>query len=123
MNAYAALFPRTTSLNILDFEAFVFYTSSIQQDLIRDGIADLQYFYPEDRADGVRRLIIYLQSAEILMDHDSVITKLRGLMLPQDMAWVQDLKYDSAIVSAGPDGIEMVADSKDGYLMIAAIDG
>ncbi|MCR9202432.1 MAG: hypothetical protein NXI04_27635 [Planctomycetaceae bacterium] len=123
MSVYVARYPGPTALNVVDFQIFTWYTSSIQQDLIRDGKADLQYFYPEDKSDGATRLISFVRSSEILANHDSIIDRLQGFRLPPNTAWVHDLEYNSAIVAAGADGIEMVADSDSGYLTIIALDG
>jgi hypothetical protein len=123
-NLYVALYPVTTATNLLDFDIYVAYTSSIHQDLIRDGKADLQYFYPEAFDAVIDRFCQSMSSVEFADDHDLIVKRLQSFNLPAQTDWITDLRFKSAMISANETNvIEMVAATEDGFLLLFSIDG
>jgi hypothetical protein len=121
-NLYLALYPMDTASNLVDFDVYVSYTSSIHQDLISQGEADLQYFFPEvfDAAQFSQSMT----TAELLDDHESIIEKLRSFKLPDQADWVMELEFDSAVIwSDESNVIELRAATNRGFLLLFSVDG
>ena len=122
-NLYVALFPAAAGENILDFGVFAWYSSSVHQDLIRDGSIDVSEFYREDPDVAIEGFTQHVSSAEVLTDQYSIVARLREFDLPPDAQWVMQLPFNSAIVSAEDNVIEMIADTNEGYLLLFSVDG
>jgi hypothetical protein len=93
-NCYAALYPRQDFTDLLDFELFVRYVSSIQQDQIMDGQADLDNFYPEPVKEGVAAYLRSFSKTKRLHGLKEIVAEVWRWDLPPQFAWMRTLSYD-----------------------------
>jgi hypothetical protein len=120
MSLFAALYPRAPFQNLEDFVLFIRYTSSIQQFLIRDGEADLDWFIPETPDEAIPKLLNDLGSAT-RVSGPSARERLLGLHLPMEFDWTADLSLLDVLVDASDDGLELSAMAEEGYLSVFAV--
>ncbi|NUN51954.1 MAG: hypothetical protein HUU06_04070 [Planctomycetaceae bacterium] len=123
LSLYGALYPRSLADSVVDFQVFASYSSSAQQDVIRYGAVRADSFVPTEPAEGVAQVLRYLRASEIHAGHDAVLSSLEDLDLPESLGWLRGLEYEAALSDAGPDGIEWVAASRQGFVMLFAVDG
>ena len=50
---YAGLYPKSKFENLVHFQLYQFFSSSIQQVLLQTGAVDYEWFFPEDKIDGL----------------------------------------------------------------------
>lgn len=117
---FAGLYAADEFESFDDYEAFAWYTSSIQQFLIRDGEVDLDWFVPERKEEGAARLFEHLESRAVLTGREAQQAVVE-LDLPEEFSWISDLKFRAVSLYASDDGLELSADSDEGFLALFAI--
>ena len=121
-NLYVALYPAESFEDLLDFELFGRFSSSIVQDLVTHGEIDLQWFIPQppdELLDGREQAAAAGDRRPELPD---LAAYLRKVGLPKEAEWVFELDFQSWIVDAWEDGIEMIAEAREGYLVLFTVD-
>lgn len=120
LHLFAALYPREPFESIEDFKLFTRYTSSIQQFLIRDGEADLDWFMPEAQDEAVPRFLASLKATPRLSGEDALDMILRW-GLPGEFGWISELTIGDTFADASDEGLELTAETDEGYLCMFAL--
>lgn len=119
---YAALYPASKFEDLLDFDLFQRYSSSIQQELIQSGVVDREWFCPPTLEDAMSRLPERLDRLSKCDELSDITTVLQNMEIPSSADWVLDLTFSAWTVSWGTDGLEAVATTEDGFLTLFAVD-
>lgn len=119
---YAAVYPATHFEDLLDFDMFQTYSSSIQQDLIQSGTLNRESFYPPSLQEGMTSLHERLGRLSRLDQLLNIKVTLEEMALPDRAGWVLDLPLSAWIVSWEADGLEAVGASEEGFLTLFALD-
>ena len=119
---YAALYPGARFEDLLDFDLFQNFSSSIQQDLVRSGRVEREWFHPVPLEEALSRFEQRLDRLASWPDLPDLVPVLEKMELPEEARWVLGLTYSAWIVSWGHDGLEAIASADEGYLTLFVVD-
>jgi hypothetical protein len=119
---YAALYPKADFRDLIDFNLYQWYSSSVQQSLIATGVPDRDWFLPETAEEGTTRFLAQLPAFEKRKNRRDIRQVFRDLQLPKGVEWVRELDFEEWEVSSGNGALELTAATKQGYLTLFVVD-
>ena len=122
-NLYGALYPRASFRNLIDFNLFQVFSSSIQQDLIETGSIDMEWFYPEEVREGVARFWKGLPALAKRLRSSDLRSFLAPLSAHESARWLESLEIRQWEMSVGDGELELTALTEQGYLTMFVVDG
>ena len=119
---YVALYPKTDFKDLIDFNLYQRYSSSVQQDIIADGVADADSFFPETAVEGTNRFYARLPEIEKQRNARDIRQFLSRLRLPNELEWLTDLDFEEWIIDSSDESLELTASTNQGYLTMFVVD-
>lgn len=119
---FAALYSKSDFRDLIDFELFQWYSSSIQQDLIATGEVHREWFYPETVDAGTARFWTHLPALEQQINSVDIDSVLHELHLPKEASWILQLEFEKSRISINDESIEFIAATPDGYFTMFVVD-
>jgi hypothetical protein len=113
---HIGLYPKQDFNDLIDFNLYQWYCSSIQQDLIETGKVDRRFFFPETPEVGTSRFEAQLGDFQKRKNEGDIRKVLADLKLPNQASWVQELDFDEWEVSTHKGELALTASTKQGYL-------
>jgi hypothetical protein len=118
---YVGLYPKESFIDLVDFNLYQWYSSSIQQDLFATGKIHYSSFFPESVEDGTSKFERQLGALLKRKNVGDVREFLRGLGMPKEAQWVQELDFEEWEWTTRKDGLELTASTKQGYLTMIVV--
>lgn len=122
-NCYAALYPSSPFSDLLDFELFIRYVSSIQQVQISEGRPDLDWFCPETAQEGLSGYTRDLANRQRLWSPQEIVVEVKRWELPNGFGWMADLSYQGGFIFVEDNEAALTASASEGFLSFFAVDG
>lgn len=119
---HIGLYPKKDFSDLIDFNLYQWYSSSIQQDLIQTGKLDRNSFFPEMEEEGVSRFESQLEELQKRKNGGDIRKILLDLHLPNQAGWVHELDYEEWEVTMHKGSLELTASTKQGYLTMFIVD-
>lgn len=119
---YVGLYPKADFKDLIDFNLYQNYSSSVQQDIIADGAPDADSFFPESAVEGTNRFFARLPEFEKRRNARDIRQFLGNLRLPKEVEWVTGLEFEEWIIDSGDESLELTASTKQGYLTMFVVD-
>lgn len=115
---YVGLYPRKPFWSLEDFWLFQWFTSSCQQELLRTGKIDLDYFVPEPAVQAIDRFVGFTKNRTIEQSPPRP-NRLDELGVA---GWAQTLTVQSYVDDVRGGELDFTAACAEGYLTVFTVD-
>jgi len=120
---HVALYAREHFADLVDFNLYQNYSSSVQQVLIQTGAIDYEWFSPDTVEEGVSSFLEFLEDFRPKQGPGDIRKILRGLRLPREARWVLDLDFEEWDASIEEGNLDITAATRQGYLTMFVAEG